>query len=81
MTRRIPQEARDLLTEHNRRLNQGGPAIAVAGGVIGAIVGFLVTLVGFGMTGGDGQAGAAAILFGLPLGGWIGAEVAVRRRR
>jgi len=22
MTRRIPQEARDLLTEHNRRLNQ-----------------------------------------------------------
>ena len=81
MTRRIPPEARDLLTEHNRRLNQDGPALAVAGGVIGAIVGFLVTLVGFGMTGGDGQAGVAAILFGLPLGGWIGAEVAVRRRR
>jgi uncharacterized protein YcfJ len=81
MTRRIPQEARDLLTERHRRTAKGVRALAVTGGAIGAIVGSVVTLVAFAIAGGDGQAGVAAILFGLPLGGWIGAEVAVSRRR
>jgi hypothetical protein len=64
--------------EPNRIAVAGG---AVAGGFVGAGLGFVAVLVTFGMLGGDGQSGVAAILFGIPIGAWVGAEMGSRRAR
>jgi hypothetical protein len=83
MTRQVTPEIKELLQD----ATDGGRSpqrrsAALVGAVVGAIAGFIFPLVVFGVFfGGDGQAGVAAVLFGLPLGAWIGAEIASGRLR
>lgn len=83
----IDKEARDLLGSL-RDKDSGSKRLAVAigaimGGFVGVILGFVLLLMVFGLLGGGGQAGLGAIFIGIPLGGWVGAEIGSRvaRRR
>ena len=56
--------------------------LVVAGGVAGALAGFLLLiLVGYLINPGNGQAGLAAIFVGAPLGALIGAGLGIRIAR
>jgi hypothetical protein len=79
--RKIPKDVKDLLTEDpvstDRRNSKIVPAFI--GGMVRAVVGSLLLLFVFGMSGGNGQAGLAAVILGVPLGGWMGAEIGARK--
>ena len=81
MARKVPPEVAKLLQElRDERPRRGSAAAravgAVLGGLVGAGIGFLILLVIFGWAlGGGGQGGLAALIIGVPLGAWVGAEL------
>ena len=86
MNRRIREDVKQLLREPDAETSATGnravvAAVALVGAVAGATVGFLVVLLAFGFFGGGAQSGVPAILFGVPGGAWLGAELGTRKMR
>ena len=84
VARKIPSEIIQLLQElQDERPSRGSVAAkavgAVIGGVVGAGLGSVILLIIFGWAlGEDGQGGLAAVLLGIPIGAWLGAELGAR---
>ncbi len=77
-------DAARLLREYADATRPSGPRVpriiaGLIGWVVGGSVAFVILLVLFAVVlGGDGQAGVAAMLIGVPLGGWLGAMISSR---